>query len=94
MLKKYWPCQLLLIIITGVNVASHWKDIHKISKSHLDEHTFAFNDVHLLLSCVGAGDKKATQHMLESLEQFIRSVGTTVVIFLYPPLLRHPLPMP
>ena len=65
-----------LTINTGVNVASHWKDIHKISESHLDEHTFAFNDVHLLLSCVGAGDKKAAQHMLESLEQFIRSVRT------------------
>ena len=75
-------------------MASHWKDIDKISESHLDEHTFAFNDVHLLLSCVGAGDKKATQHMLESLEQFIRSVRTTAVIFLYPSLLRHPLPVP
>ena len=60
-------------MVTGVNVASHWKAIGEVSQSHLDDyHTFTFNDVHMMMSYLGAGDQKAAQHMLDSLEQFIR----------------------
>lgn len=62
----------LIFVLTGVNVKSRWEDIFKVCHPHIDDHTFAFNEPHLLLGCLGAGQTAVTQQMMDSIENFIR----------------------
>ncbi|KAK7091898.1 tetratricopeptide repeat protein 38-like [Littorina saxatilis] len=69
---------LFRLELEGMDVVNKWRDIQDVSESHLEDAVFAFNDLHLMMSCLGSGDKKASQHFLESLEEHVRNgQGTT-----------------
>ncbi|KAH9512624.1 Tetratricopeptide repeat protein 38 [Bulinus truncatus] len=66
-------CSLLYRLqLEGVNVEDRWEKVYDVCKSHLHDHILAFNDLHMLISCLGAGQKQAVQEMMESIELFIR----------------------
>lgn len=52
----------------GVNIESRWNDIYEVCKSHIGDHTLAFHDTHILMSCLGAKQKETSNAMMESIQ--------------------------
>nr|KAG5701519.1 hypothetical protein BaRGS_000915 [Batillaria attramentaria] len=79
----YDSCSLLFRFeMQGVNVGSRWEDIYEVCRPYIDDHFFVFNDVHLIMGCLGAGKKDAAQQMLDTMEEYIRDAkGTTRDVF-------------
>uniref|UniRef100_A0A2C9JUD5 Tetratricopeptide repeat protein 38 n=2 Tax=Biomphalaria glabrata TaxID=6526 RepID=A0A2C9JUD5_BIOGL len=71
-------CSLLYRLqLEGVSVEDRWEKVYDVCKSHLHDHILTFNDMHILISCLGAGQKQAVKEMMDSIEVFVReSKGT------------------
>jgi hypothetical protein len=63
---------LTVHVCLGVDVGNRYEEIFDMIKPHLDDHVLVFNDVHLLLCCLGAGKNDAVQQLMQSIENFIR----------------------
>ncbi|XP_076457279.1 tetratricopeptide repeat protein 38-like [Babylonia areolata] len=69
---------LFRLEMQGVKTDGLWTDLREVCQPYLNKHVAAFNDVHLLMTCLGAGDDSAVQCMTESMERFIsEGKGTT-----------------
>ncbi len=60
------------ISLTGQNVEGRWNDIFERCRPHLDDHLLAFNDLHILMACLGSNQQETTDKMMESIDNFIR----------------------
>ncbi|GFO33978.1 tetratricopeptide repeat protein 38-like [Plakobranchus ocellatus] len=49
-----------------------WDEVYDHCKSHLHDHLLTFNDIHILLSCLGSGQKEAVQELMDSLQTFVK----------------------
>ncbi|XP_041361213.1 tetratricopeptide repeat protein 38-like [Gigantopelta aegis] len=66
-------CSLLFRLeMEGVDVGDRWNKVFERCRPHIDDHILAFNDLHLLMGCLGAKQKDITAKMMESIEQFVR----------------------
>ncbi|KAK7091233.1 hypothetical protein V1264_008945 [Littorina saxatilis] len=67
-------CSLMFRLeMEGVNMGDRWEEVFEICRPHLDDHILVFNDVHLLLACLGANKGDAVKQMMDSIENFIRN---------------------
>ncbi|XP_072051406.1 tetratricopeptide repeat protein 38-like [Amphiura filiformis] len=71
-------CSLIYRLeMEGVKTGDRWNDMYEMCRPHTSDHILVFNDVHILLSCLGAKKKEATIKMMESMKQFVsEKVGT------------------
>lgn len=68
---------LFRLEMEGVKVDKRWQPIVEVSEHRLEEHMTAFNDLHLMMTCLGSGSVGASKRMMDSLEQFVsESHGT------------------
>ncbi|XP_013384664.1 tetratricopeptide repeat protein 38 isoform X2 [Lingula anatina] len=67
-------CSLLYRLeLEGVNVGDRWNDVFETCRPHTDDHILAFNDVHILMSCLGAKKKDVAKEMMESIREFVKN---------------------
>ncbi|XP_019617880.1 PREDICTED: tetratricopeptide repeat protein 38-like [Branchiostoma belcheri] len=88
--KQYWgkrnlyladPCSLLFRLnMEGVDVGDRWDDTYEMCKPYLDERITVFNDVHNLMSCLGAKQQDSTKKLMESLRNFVSEEGSQSVV--------------
>ncbi|XP_064596979.1 tetratricopeptide repeat protein 38-like [Liolophura sinensis] len=66
-------CSLLYRLeLEGIDVGSRWNDTFEIIRPHVEDHILAFNDVHIMMACLGSNSKEIVQKMMDSLRGFIR----------------------
>ena len=56
----------------GVNVGDRWENVYEICRPHIDDHIIVFNDVHFLMTYLGArkGKKEKTDELfMKSVEE-------------------------
>ena len=58
--------------VTGVDVGNRWEDVFETIRPHVDDHILVFNDVHLLLACLGAGKNEAVKQLMDSIQNFVK----------------------
>ena len=51
-----------------------WQDVYEMCREHLDDHVLAFNDAHMMMACMGAGNKEGSDKLLSSLKTFVKYV--------------------
>ena len=55
--------------------------MYDVCSPHTNDHILVFNDVHLLMSCLGAKNKEATDNMMESMRKFVKYVSVGFLAF-------------
>ncbi|XP_053799322.1 tetratricopeptide repeat protein 38 isoform X1 [Vidua chalybeata] len=59
--------------LEGVKLGDRWNDLLGVTKKHTKDHILLFNDVHFLMSFLGAKDHKTTEELLTTLEELARA---------------------
>ncbi|KAI8493727.1 Tetratricopeptide repeat protein 38 [Branchiostoma belcheri] len=54
-----------------VDVGTRWEDLYETCRPHADDHILVFNDLHVLMSCLGAKQDQAAKKLVNSLKDFI-----------------------
>ncbi|XP_069484293.1 tetratricopeptide repeat protein 38 isoform X2 [Ambystoma mexicanum] len=76
MLDVVDTCSLLYRIqMEGLTVGDRWKNLVQVTKKHATDHILVFNDLHILMSSLGANDQNATNELLSTLQQVIEDPG-------------------
>ncbi|KAJ7416034.1 Tetratricopeptide repeat protein 38 [Willisornis vidua] len=57
----------------GVKLGDRWENILALTKKHTRDHILLFNDVHFLMSSLGAKDLKTTEELLTTLQELARA---------------------
>lgn len=68
-------CKALLekyFLLLGVKLGDRWNDLLGVTKKHTKDHILLFNDVHYLMSFLGAKDHKSTEELLTTLQELAR----------------------
>ncbi|KAJ8315258.1 hypothetical protein KUTeg_007408 [Tegillarca granosa] len=74
MLGMYDAFSLLYRLeLEGADVKDRWSSILETHKEHFDEHVLAWNDVHLLIGCIGSKNKKAEEQLMDSIRDYIKT---------------------
>ncbi|XP_007453966.1 PREDICTED: tetratricopeptide repeat protein 38 isoform X2 [Lipotes vexillifer] len=69
-------CSMLYRLrMEGVSVGERWQDVLSVTQKHSRDHILLFNDVHLLMASLGAGDSRTTQELLTTLRDASESPG-------------------
>ncbi|XP_051628523.1 tetratricopeptide repeat protein 38 isoform X3 [Manacus candei] len=67
-------CSMLYRLhLEGVKLGDRWKDVLALTKKHTKDHILLFNDVHFLMSSLGAKDHKTTQELLTTLQELAKA---------------------
>ena len=56
----------------GVDVGDRWRAVHEITEPLVEDHSWVFSDLHFLMACIGAKEKKTRHKLMESLKSYIR----------------------
>ncbi|CAH1251951.1 TTC38 [Branchiostoma lanceolatum] len=65
-------CSLLYRLnMEGVDVGSRWEDLYETCRPHADDHILVFNDLHVLMSCLGAKQDEAAKKLVNALKNFV-----------------------
>ncbi|NXD16852.1 TTC38 protein, partial [Nothocercus nigrocapillus] len=64
---------LYRLSLEGVKLGNRWDNVLKITKKHAKDHILLFNDVHILMSSLGAKDHKTTDELLTTLQELAKS---------------------
>ncbi|XP_060021119.1 tetratricopeptide repeat protein 38 isoform X2 [Lagenorhynchus albirostris] len=68
MLDVVDSCSMLYRLqMEGVSVGERWQDVLSVTQKHSRDHILLFNDAHLLMASLGAGDSRTTQELLTTL---------------------------
>ncbi|KAM8974502.1 tetratricopeptide repeat protein 38 [Pelodytes ibericus] len=59
----------------GVDVGDRWSKLVQVTKKHTCDHMLIFNDLHILMSSLGAKDCGTTNQLMESLQEVAKSPG-------------------
>ncbi|XP_076333011.1 tetratricopeptide repeat protein 38-like isoform X4 [Tachypleus tridentatus] len=57
--------------LEGAKVKDRWREVFEINRPHVVDHTVAFYDVHVFMSCLGVNDDDAI-NLMSSCDEFIR----------------------
>ncbi|XP_040843459.1 tetratricopeptide repeat protein 38 [Ochotona curzoniae] len=69
-------CSMLCRLqMEGVSVGQRWHNLLPVTQKHTRDHTLLFNDAHLLMASLGAGDSQTTQELLSTLQEASESPG-------------------
>nr|XP_033809119.1 tetratricopeptide repeat protein 38 [Geotrypetes seraphini] len=60
----------------GMNIEERWKKLLQITKSHVKDHVLIFNDLHILMSSLGANDQESTHQLLTTLQEVSKTPGS------------------
>lgn len=55
----------------GVDIGDRWNDIFEVCRPHIDDHILAFNDIYVLMSCLGARQTDTVEKLMVSIKAFI-----------------------
>uniref|UniRef100_A0A8C0FEJ0 Tetratricopeptide repeat protein 38 n=1 Tax=Bubo bubo TaxID=30461 RepID=A0A8C0FEJ0_BUBBB len=67
-------CSMLYRLhLEGVKLGDRWNNVLKLTKKHTKDHVLLFNDVHILMSSLGAKDHKATEELLTTLQELAKA---------------------
>ncbi|NXP22187.1 TTC38 protein, partial [Scytalopus superciliaris] len=67
-------CSMLYRLhLEGVKLGDRWKNILVLTKKHTKDHILLFNDVHFLMSSLGAKDHKTTKELLTTLQELAKA---------------------
>ncbi|XP_042694309.1 tetratricopeptide repeat protein 38 isoform X1 [Centrocercus urophasianus] len=61
--------------LEGVKLGDRWDNVLKRAKQHSKDHVLLFNDVHVLMSSLGAKDHKTTNELLTTLQELAKEPG-------------------
>lgn len=76
MLDVVDTCSLLYRLqMEGVKVGDRWKKLVQVTKKHAKDHILIFNDLHILMSSLGASDHDTTSQLLATLQQVTKTPG-------------------
>lgn len=53
-------------------MGSRWKELFETCRPHSEDHVLAFNDAHVLMCLLGAGDMDAVVKVIDSLSEYVR----------------------
>ncbi|NXL36414.1 TTC38 protein, partial [Glaucidium brasilianum] len=62
-----------ILLLSGVKLGDRWNNVLKLTKKHTKDHVLLFNDVHILMSSLGAKDHKATEELLTTLQELAKA---------------------
>ncbi|MGH0149184.1 UNVERIFIED_CONTAM: hypothetical protein FKN15_032704 [Acipenser sinensis] len=69
-------CSMLYRLqMEGVNVGDRWKEVIKVTKPYAEDHVLVFNDLHFLMSSVGAKEEETTRRVMVSLQECVKAPG-------------------
>ncbi|XP_038146908.1 tetratricopeptide repeat protein 38 [Cyprinodon tularosa] len=69
-------CSMLYRLeMEGVCVKDRWRELLQITQPHTDDHVTLFNDLHFLMVSLGANETKASQRLLEGLQDLAKEPG-------------------
>ncbi|XP_035257368.1 tetratricopeptide repeat protein 38 [Anguilla anguilla] len=69
-------CSLLYRLeMEGVNVKDRWRELLQVTKPHTEDHVLLFNDLHFLMTSLGAKDEGTTHRLLETLQELAEAPG-------------------
>jgi hypothetical protein len=58
--------------LSGFNVGNErWEDLFEICHPHLEDHALLFNDLHFIMSFLGAKKKGVGKRFVQSLKEYI-----------------------
>uniref|UniRef100_A0A3B3Q8P7 Tetratricopeptide repeat protein 38 n=1 Tax=Paramormyrops kingsleyae TaxID=1676925 RepID=A0A3B3Q8P7_9TELE len=76
MLDTVDACSLLYRLgLEGVAVKERSRELMRVTESHTEDHALIFNDLHFLMTSLGAGEEGATRQLLESLREQAETPG-------------------
>ncbi|RXM35393.1 Tetratricopeptide repeat protein 38 [Acipenser ruthenus] len=76
MLDMVDACSMLYRLqMEGVNVGDRWKEVVKVTKPHAEDHVLVFNDLHFLMSSLGAKEEETTRRVMVSLQEHVKAPG-------------------
>lgn len=61
-----------IFLLLGVKLGDRWNDVLELTQKHTKDHILLFNDVHILMSSLGAKDHKATDELLSTLQELAK----------------------
>ncbi|NXY87846.1 TTC38 protein, partial [Alcedo cyanopectus] len=80
-------CSMLYRLhLEGVKLGDRWSNVLKLTKKHTKDHVLIFNDVHILMSSLGAKDQKTTDELLTTLQELAKEPGEDHELSLAPSL--------
>ncbi|XP_061214697.1 tetratricopeptide repeat protein 38 isoform X2 [Neopsephotus bourkii] len=59
--------------LEGVKLGDRWNNVLQLTKKHSRDHVLLFNDVHFLMSSLGAKDHKTTDEILTTLQELAKA---------------------
>uniref|UniRef100_A0A7M4FRE6 Tetratricopeptide repeat protein 38-like n=1 Tax=Crocodylus porosus TaxID=8502 RepID=A0A7M4FRE6_CROPO len=69
-------CSMLYRLqLEGVKLGDRWNEVFQLTKQHTKDHILIFNDVHILMSSLGAKDHKTTSELLTTLQELAKEPG-------------------
>ncbi|XP_068024225.1 tetratricopeptide repeat protein 38 [Melanerpes formicivorus] len=67
-------CSMLYRLhLEGVKLGERWNNVLELTKKHTKDHILLFNDVHFLMSSLGAKDQRTTNELLTSLQELAKA---------------------
>ncbi|KAF3689072.1 Tetratricopeptide repeat protein 38 [Channa argus] len=73
MLDTVDACSMLYRLeMEGVCVKERWWELLQVTQSHTDDHVTIFNDLHFLMTSLGAKESGASQRLVEGLQQLAK----------------------
>ncbi|NXN07448.1 TTC38 protein, partial [Indicator maculatus] len=67
-------CSMLYRLhLEGVKLGERWNNVLELTKKHTKDHILLFNDVHFLMSSLGAKDHRATNELLTTLQELAKA---------------------
>jgi hypothetical protein len=59
--------------LAGIEVGDRWAEVARVAAQRIGEHVLAFNDLHMALALIGAGDEPATRQLHDSIDRYLAS---------------------
>ncbi|NXU58977.1 TTC38 protein, partial [Turnix velox] len=80
-------CSMLYRLhLEGVKLGDRWNNVLKLTNQHSKDHILLFNDVHILMSSLGAKDHKTTNELLTTLQELAKAPSKDHELSLAPSL--------
>ncbi|KAG9335201.1 hypothetical protein JZ751_005553 [Albula glossodonta] len=76
MLDTVDACSLLYRLeMEGVSVKDRWRELLQVTQPHTEDHVLLFNDLHFLMTSLGAKEEGTTRCLLETLQELAEAPG-------------------
>ncbi|XP_072340727.1 tetratricopeptide repeat protein 38 isoform X2 [Scyliorhinus torazame] len=69
-------CSMLYRLqMEGINLNNRWKKLAEVTRSHAKDHILVYNDVHILMSLLGAKETDIANQLITSLQEVSQTPG-------------------